>query len=126
AKNEDDSMPDPNYVGCTADDDLNLTIEVKSSSSRYPGAFTLASMAIHSQESIDAYKEQQPEGEGEGMTYPEYSQKVGDAHGTGPYKYKEWDQPNHEVTLERYDDYWNDKAAGNVKTLIFKTISKEN
>ncbi|CAM3560107.1 ABC transporter substrate-binding protein [Stackebrandtia soli] len=125
AENESKDAPEPNYVGCSASDDLNLTIEVKNPSSRLPGGFTLASMAIHSPESIKTYDEQAPEGDdAAALTYPEYSQTVGAAHGTGPYMYKEWDKANHTVTVERFDDYWGEKAK--IKTVVFKTIPKEN
>ena len=125
AENEDDELPDPNYDSCTATDDLNLTIKVKESSSRLPGGFTLASMGIHAPESLKTYESQAPEGDNaESLTYPEYSQEAGAAYGTGPYKYVKWDHANNEVTIERNDSYWGDKAK--IKTIVFKTIPKEN
>jgi peptide/nickel transport system substrate-binding protein len=124
AENESEDTPEPNYVGCTAPDELTAVIEVEHPSANLPGAFSLQSMAIHSPKAIDAYEQQQATGEGENISYPDYSQEAGTLAGTGPFRITGWDKGNGEVTLERFDDYWGEKAG--VDELVFRTISEED
>ncbi|HZE38124.1 MAG TPA: ABC transporter substrate-binding protein [Stackebrandtia sp.] len=126
--NESKETPPPNYNSCTAKDDLTPVIKVNHASARLPGGFTLASMGIHSPKSLKTYaKESAPKGDDPAkLTYPDYSQKAGEAAGTGPYKYKKWDHGESEVTLTRFDGYWNAKEKAHIKTMIVKTIPKEN
>ncbi|GAA4910116.1 peptide/nickel transport system substrate-binding protein [Stackebrandtia albiflava] len=124
AANENEQTPAPNYKSCTAQDELTPVIEVNEYSAKLPGGFTLASMGIHSPKSLEAYAAAEPPAEGDSLTYPTYSQEVGTVAGTGPFKYAEWNKGNREVTLERNDEYWGEKAG--VKTVIVRTISDEN
>jgi peptide/nickel transport system substrate-binding protein len=124
AQNESEDTPEANYVGCTAPDARTAVIEVAHPSANLPGGFSLQALAIHSPKAIDAYEEQQASGEGENLTYPEYSQEPGPLAGTGPFRITGWDKGNGEVTLERYDDYWGEKAG--VDQLVFRTISEED
>ena len=48
-----------------------------------------------------------------------YGTSVSVPVGTGPYKYKSW-RKNDRIVLERFDDYWNEKAR--IKYLVFKSI----
>ncbi|TDC12899.1 ABC transporter substrate-binding protein [Streptomyces sp. 8K308] len=124
AENESDETPPPNYVGCTAPDELTAVIEVAEPSANYPGGFSLQSFAIQSPTAIEAMAEDNPSGEGENITFPNYSQEAGIVSGTGPFRVTEWNRSNGEVTLERFDDYWGE-AAG-VQELVFRTIPEED
>lgn len=44
-----------------------------------------------------------------------------EAIGTGPFKFVEWASGDH-LTMERFDDYWGEKAK--IKTLTFKFITE--
>ncbi|MGW9497236.1 ABC transporter substrate-binding protein [Streptomyces prasinus] len=123
AKNEDKETPEANYKSCTAKDENTAVIEVKEPSANLPGGFSLNALAIHSPKAIEAYKKQDASAKGDAITYPEYSQKAGTVAGTGPYKITKWNKGNKEVSLERFDDYWGDKAK--VKNLVFRTIDTE-
>lgn len=123
-KNENKEAPPPNYAGCTAKDELTPVIKVKEASANLPGGFSLQAFSIHSPKAIDAYEKQAVGGSGDAIKFPKYSQQGGTVAGTGPYKVSEWNKGNHEVSLERFDDYWGDK--GKVKNLVFRTIDKED
>lgn len=123
AKNEDKEAPEANYKSCTAKDENTAVIEVKKPSANLPGGFSLNALAIHSPKAIEAYKKQDASAKGDAITYPKYSQEAGTVAGTGPYKIKKWNKGNKEVTLERFDDYWGEKAK--IKNLVFRTIDTE-
>ncbi|MBW1601558.1 ABC transporter substrate-binding protein [Streptomyces sp. JJ66] len=124
ADNENEDTAEPNYAGCTAQDELTPVIEVKEASANLPGGFSLQALAIHSPKAIEAYQKEEATGEGDAINYPTYSQEAGTVAGTGPFEISEWDKGNKEITLKRFDDYWGDKAG--VDSLVFRTISEEN
>ncbi|MEV5441699.1 ABC transporter substrate-binding protein [Streptomyces sp. NPDC052644] len=123
AKNEDKEAPKPNYKSCTAKDEHTAVIEVHQPSANLPGGFSLQALAIHSPKAIKEYAKQAASAKGDAITYPKYSQEAGTVAGTGPYKIVKWNKGNKEITLERFDDYWGDKAK--VKNLVFRTIATE-
>ncbi|MEG3629149.1 ABC transporter substrate-binding protein [Streptomyces poriticola] len=123
AKNEDPETPEANYKSCTAKDENTAVIEVKKPSANLPGGFSLNALAIHSPKAIEAYEKQEASAKGDAITYPKYSQEAGTVAGTGPYKIAKWNKGNKEVTLERFEDYWGDKAK--VKSLVIRTIDTE-
>ncbi len=124
AQNESEETPDPNYVGCTAQDELTAVIEVAEPSANYPGGFSLQAFAIHSPDAVAAYAEEEASGEGENITFPGYSQEAGTVAGTGPFEITEWNKGNGEVSLTRFDDYWGETAG--VEELVFRTIPEED
>ncbi|SDJ73658.1 ABC transporter substrate-binding protein [Streptomyces indicus] len=123
AKNEDKETPKANYKSCTAKDENTAVIEVNEPSAQLPGGFSLQALAIHSPKSLKTFASQEATAKDDAITYPKYSQEAGALAGTGPYKYKSWNKGNKEVTLERFDDYWGEKAK--VKNLVFRTIDTE-
>lgn len=123
AKNEDKETPKANYKSCTAKDPNTAVIEVHEPSANLPGGFSLQALAIHSPKAIKEYEKQAAGGSGDAITYPKYSQEPGTVVGTGPYRITGWNKGNKEVTLERFDGYWGEKAK--VKNLVFRTIDTE-
>ncbi|GAB3177109.1 ABC transporter substrate-binding protein [Streptomyces incanus] len=123
AKNEDKETPEANYKSCTAKDENTAVIEVKEPSANLPGGFSLNALAIHSPKAIKEYEKQDASAKGDAITYPKYSQEAGTVAGTGPYKITKWNKGNKEVSLERFDGYWGEKAK--IKNLVFRTISDE-
>ncbi|MGW4102179.1 ABC transporter substrate-binding protein [Streptomyces sp. NPDC004976] len=123
AKNEDPETPEANYKSCTAKDENTAVIEVKQPSANLPGGFSLNALAIHSPKAIEEYKKQDASAKGDAITYPKYSQEAGTVAGTGAYKITKWNKGNSEVTLERFDDYWGEKAK--IKNLVIRTIPTE-
>ncbi|RKN09318.1 ABC transporter substrate-binding protein [Streptomyces radicis] len=125
AQNESEETPDPNYVGCSAPEELTAVIEVAEPSANYPGGFSLQAFAIHSPDAIEAYEQDEASGEGENITFPGYSQEAGTVAGSGPFEVTDWNKGNGEVTLTAFDDYWGDTEAG-VDELVFRTIPEES
>ncbi|MCH0538018.1 ABC transporter substrate-binding protein [Streptomyces sp. MUM 203J] len=123
AKNEDKDAPKANYKSCTAKDENTAVIEVHEASAQLPGGFSLQALAIHSPKALKEYQKQAATGSDDAITYPKYSQEPGTVSGTGPYKITGWNKGNKEVTLQRFDDYWGDKAK--IKNLVFRTIDTE-
>ncbi len=125
AENENEDIPEPNYRSCEATDPLTAVIEVEHASANLPGGFSLQAFGIHSPNAIEAYEQQEAStDDGENINYPEYSQEAGTVAGTGPFEITGWNKGNGEVTLERFDGYWGDKAG--VGELVFRTISEED
>lgn len=124
AKNEDPEAPEANYKSCTVKDENTAVIEVKKPSANLPGGFSLNALAIHSPKALKEYEKQDATAKGDAITYPKYSQEAGTVAGTGPYKISKWNKGNKEVTLERFDDYWGEKAK--VKNLVIRTIDTED
>ncbi|QVQ51695.1 ABC transporter substrate-binding protein [Spiractinospora alimapuensis] len=122
AENEDDDMPDSNFVGCEAEDDLTVTIEIEEYSARYPGAFSMAAMGLLSPSTIEQIPDDPVGGDSDDPSLPEYALDDTIA-GTGPYELVDWDHGSEEVKLERFDDYWGDTA--NIREMIIKTIDDE-
>ncbi|GAA1899771.1 ABC transporter substrate-binding protein [Streptomyces sodiiphilus] len=123
AQNEGEDIPDANFAGCDAPDELTAVINLHQPSAVYPGAFSLAAFAIHSPKSLEAYAEDEATGEGDAINMPDYSQEAGTIAGTGPFQLSKWDKGNGEVTIDRFDDYWGDEAG--VERIVFRTISDE-
>ncbi|MFD6363779.1 ABC transporter substrate-binding protein, partial [Streptomyces roseolus] len=121
--NADKETPKANYKSCTVKDDATAVIEVFEPSANLPGGFSLNALAIHSPKALQEYGKQQISEAGDAITYPKYSQEAGTVAGTGPYKITKWNKGNKEVSLERFDDYWGEKAK--VKNLVFRTIDTE-
>lgn len=124
AKPEAKDAPESNYDGCEAKDEHTAVIKVKKATAQLPGGFSLQALSIHSPKAIKEYEKQEPKAGGSGINRPEYTQKAGTVAGTGPFKITEWNKGNKEVTLEKFDDYHDDKAK--VSKLVFRTIDTED
>jgi peptide/nickel transport system substrate-binding protein len=123
AENEDEDIPEANYVGCAAEDELTAVITLNKPSAVYPGAFSLAAFAIHSPKSLDAYAGDAASGEGDNISKPKYAEDPSAIAGTGPFKYEEWNRSNGEVTIARFDDYWGEKAG--FEKIVFRSLPDE-
>ncbi len=123
AKNEDAEAPKPNYKSCTAKDENTAVIEVNRALGEPAGRILPPGARDPLAEGIKEYEKQDATAKGDAITYPKYSQEAGTVAGTGPYKIVKWNKGNKEVSLERFDDYWGEKAK--VKNLVFRTISTE-
>ncbi|MDS1270596.1 ABC transporter substrate-binding protein [Lipingzhangella sp. LS1_29] len=123
---EDLDLPDPNFAGCTPEDEHTVTIEVEEYSPDYPGAFSMIALGMMSPAAIEEMEGEDIEGDPDDPAYPEYSQEVGTVAGTGPYEFVDWDHDAREVEMQRFDDYWDEDRAAQIQTIIFQTIEDEN
>ncbi|MBB1255415.1 ABC transporter substrate-binding protein [Streptomyces alkaliterrae] len=124
AENENEELPESNYAGCEAKDDHTAVIKVNKATANLPGGFSLQAFAIHSPKAIAAYEKDKPSGAADAINYPKYTQEAGTVAGTGPFRIAKWNKGNKEITLEKFDDYWGDKAK--VDKLVFRTIDTED
>ncbi|MCK1797623.1 ABC transporter substrate-binding protein [Streptomyces sp. XM4193] len=123
-KNENDSLPASNYVGCEAKDEHTAVIKVKKATANLPGGFSLQAMAIHSPKAIEKYEKENASGSGDAISRPKYTQEAGTVAGTGPFEIEKWNKGNKEITLKKFDGYHGDKAK--TDTLVFRTIDTED
>ena len=109
------------YEGCEADG-LTATISLSKYTANFPGAFSMATTAIISPDSLAQITDDEIVNADDPL--PQYTQEAGVLAGTGPFELTEWDHGEQTVTLERFDDYWGEPAG--VETLVFRTISDES
>ncbi len=110
------------YKSCTADGDLEATVNLTAPSGAFLASLSLPAFAIQSPTALEKYgaddvsgAEDAPQFEG---TY--WNQN---STGTGPYKLEKWDV-GQQVVLVRNDDYWGEKAK--IPRLIFRIIADNN
>ncbi len=109
------------YDSCTATGDMTAEVKVTRSTGKFPIVLSQSSYAIQSPTAMEKYNANDVQTEGEGFVFPEYA--TSHPTGTGPFTFGEYDSQNGTITLNRFDDYWGEKAG--VATLIFKIIADE-
>lgn len=109
------------YQGCEATDEFEAVVTISRSTSGFPTMLTLSSLAMQSPAAMEAGDANGIETQGEGFSFPDYSQNP---VGTGPYQFVEYDQSVGTVTLEAYDDFWGDAPASS--ELVFRVIPDES
>ena len=91
------------YEGCTAEDASTAVIELNSPFAGFISALSLPALSMQSPTALEEY---QDDGASNVNTTPYSTEQP---TGTGPFRFVEWDRGN-AITLERYDDYWGEKA----------------
>lgn len=109
------------YQGCEATGEFEAVISISGATAGFPTMLTLASLAMQSPTAMEEGDANGIAAEGEGFTYPEYSQNP---VGTGPFTFGEYDEANGEITLERNEDYYGEAAT--VSELVFRVIPDES
>ena len=109
------------YQGCEATDEFEATVSISRPTSGFPTMLTLESLSMQSPKALEEGDANGIAAEGEGFSFPAYA----DAPvGTGPFTFGEYDEANGEITLERNDDYWGEKAKSS--ELVFRVIPDES
>ncbi len=109
------------YESCSATGDLTAEVTVTRSTGKFPIVLSQSSYAIQSPSAMEEFDANGVEAEGEGFVFPEYA--TDHPTGTGPFTFTEYDTANGSITLERFDDFWGEKAG--VQKLIFRVIADE-
>ena len=109
------------YQGCEATDEFEAVVSISAPTSGFPTMLTLDSLSMQSPKALEEGDANGIKSEGEGFSFPEYSNNP---VGTGPFKFGGYDEGNGEVTLERNDDYWGDTAK--VSEIVFRVIPDES
>ena len=110
------------YGGCEATEPMVATIKLTRTTSKFPAILAHNAYAIHSPAAMEKYNASNVVAQGSGFTYPEYATKH--PTGTGPFTFGGYDDAKGEVTLNRNDDYWGDKAG--VAKIVIRTIPDES
>ena len=92
------------YDSCSADDDLTATVTLKEPFAGFIAAMSLPAFSMQSPTALEKYQD-------DGATNPKNSE-YSTAHptGTGPFVLDAWNR-GQDVTLDRNDDYWGEKAV---------------
>jgi peptide/nickel transport system substrate-binding protein len=116
-----DSDADSLYESCEVTDEMTAVVTVTRNTSKFPDILAHGAYAIHSPTALEEYDANNVTAQGEGFVYPEYAMEH--PTGTGAFKFAGYDDANGQVTLERNDDYWGEKAG--VAQMVIRTIPDE-
>ncbi len=109
------------YRGCEATDEFEAVISISGPTSGFPTMLSLSSLAMQSPTAMEEGDANGIAVQGEGFSFPTYA----DAPvGTGPFQFGEYDEANGTITLERYDDYYDEAAK--TSELVFRVIPDES
>ncbi len=109
------------YKSCEAKDENTAVIDITRTTSSFPTILSLDSFSMQSPKALEAGDANNVQAQGDGFTYPAYSQNP---VGVGPYKLEKYDEANKTVTLVANDTYYGDPPK--TKTLVFKIIPDES
>ena len=109
------------YQGCEATDEFEAVISISGPTSGFPTMLTLESLSMQSPKALEEGDANGIAAEGEGFSFPDYANNP---VGTGPFTFGEYDEANGEITLDRNDDYWGEKAK--TSELVFRVIPDES
>lgn len=117
-----DSEGESLYDSCEATDELTAQVKITRATGKFPMVLSQAAYAMQSPTAMEKYDANGVKQEGEAFVFPAYANEH--PTGTGPFKFAGYDDGAGQVTLERNDDYWGEKAG--VKELVFRIIPEEN
>lgn len=110
------------FESCTASDENTAVVKITRYTSKFPDILAHAAYAIHSPTALEKYDANNVKAQGEGFVYPAYANEH--PTGTGAFKFASYDQATGTVTLDRFDDYWGDKAG--VAKMVIRAIPDES
>ena len=108
------------YESCTADG-MNAEVQITRYTSKFPAILAHGAYAIHSPAAMEEYDASNVTAAGEGFSFPAYA--LEHPTGTGAFQFAGYDDANGLVTLDRYEDYWGEKAG--VAKMVIRTIPDE-
>ncbi|MFI6759337.1 ABC transporter substrate-binding protein [Micromonospora sp. NPDC050417] len=121
ATNEAETAGKSIYDKCEAKDEGTAVVSLNTYKGAFPGAFALTSLSIASPEALKKYDADKVTQSGDSFEYSAFANT--NPVGTGPFTFGGWDKAKNEITLNRYADYWGDKAK--VDKVIIKVIKDE-
>ncbi|RCK68100.1 ABC transporter substrate-binding protein [Desertihabitans brevis] len=106
------------YESCSAESPTQVTINLTSPFAAFVQAMTLPAFSMQSPTALEQHNADDTAGTEDDPRFSEYAT----AHptGTGPFRFGSWER-DQQVTLERYDEYWGEKAI--ISQAIIRTIS---
>ena len=118
----DQADVDSLFESCTASDAMTAVVKVTRVTSKFPDILAHGAYAIHSPAAMEQYDANNVQAQGSGFTYPAYA--LEHPTGTGAFKFASYNDAAGEVTLERNEDYWGDKAG--VAKMVIRSIPDES
>lgn len=109
------------YQGCEATGEFEAVITISGATSGFPTMLTLEALSMQSPKAMEEGDANGIAAAGEGFSFPDYANNP---VGTGPFTFGEYDEANGEITVERNDDYWGEKAK--VSEVVFRVIPDES
>jgi peptide/nickel transport system substrate-binding protein len=122
ATNEAETAGKSIYDKCEAKDEGTAVVALNTYKGAFPGAFALTSLSIASPEALKKYDADKVTQSGDSFEYSAFANT--NPVGTGPFSFGGWDKAKNEITLNRYAEYWGDKAK--VDKVIIKIIKDES
>jgi peptide/nickel transport system substrate-binding protein len=114
--------PDAVYQNCRAQDESTAVLTMSKYKGAFPGAFALTAFSIASPDALQKYDANTVTQSGDSFSYSAFANEH--PVGTGPFTFGGWDKAKGEITLNKFADYWGQKAK--VDKAIIKVIKDEN
>ena len=118
--NESEDLSPSLYKSCTAQDELTAVIKITKPSASLLGALTQQAFSIASPKALQDFDADAGTVDDETGFRPTGTFGTEHPVGTGPFKFVSWNRED-KLELERYDDYWGDKAK--LQRLIIRPIA---
>lgn len=109
------------FKSCEAVDDTHAKVTITRSTSSFPTMLSLDSFSMASPKALEEGDANGITAQGEGFAFPDYAMNP---VGTGPFEFGEYDEANKTITLNRFDDFWGEKAKS--AEIVFKIIPDES
>ncbi len=104
-------LKDSVFESCTVDDESTITVNLTQPFAGFVAAMSLPSFSMQSPAAIEEFGP----GPADDPSQSEYATKH--PTGTGPFTFDSWEKEN-QITLQRNDDYWGDKALVDTVTIV--------
>ncbi|MEU4561830.1 ABC transporter substrate-binding protein [Actinoplanes sp. NPDC023936] len=114
--------PDAVYDNCTAQDASTAVVTMTKYKGAFPGAFALTAFSIASPAAMKQYGSDTVTQNGDSFSYSAFANEH--PTGTGPFTFGGWNKATGEITLNKYANYWGEKAK--VDKVIIKIIKDES
>ena len=119
--NKDSGAPEESlYQSCEATDELTAVLTLTKPSATFIPALSQQAFSIASPKALQEFKADEGTTDADGVFTPSGTFATEHPIGTGPFQFVSWAR-NDRLVLERYEDYWGDKAK--INELIIRPIA---
>jgi peptide/nickel transport system substrate-binding protein len=108
------------YKSCEASDASTAVLTLTKPSATFIPALSQQAFSIASPQALEEFQADAGTVDADGVFHPEGTFGTEHPIGTGPFKFVSWTR-NDRLVVERYDDYWGDKAK--LDQVIFRPIA---
>jgi len=119
--NKDSGAPEESlYQSCEATDELTAVLTLTKPSATFIPALSQQAFSIASPKALQEFNADEGTTDADGVFTPSGTFATEHPIGTGPFQFVSWAR-NDRLVLERYEDYWGDKAK--IDELIIRPIA---